>query len=114
MPFHLATRRDKSARIWHVLYFALVDIDSQEKIVTKQEIVSNPYRDIEKGRGIKVAELLLTYKPDVIVARESLSGKGPGYVFADSGTEIRQTGAKSMNEFEDQLLSGNSESEYKQ
>ena len=35
-------------------YFALVDIDKQTKNVVRQEIVTNPYREVEKGRGIKV------------------------------------------------------------
>jgi hypothetical protein len=54
-----------------------------------------------------VAEFLLRYKPDVIITRESLSGKGPGYVFAGAGTETRQTEAVSLDELEDKLLSSN-------
>jgi len=78
-------------------YFALVDIDSKEKAVLKQEIVSNPYSDLEKGRGIKVAEFLLAYKPDIVVTRESLIGKGPGYALAEAGTEVLQTEARTLD-----------------
>ena len=57
-----------------------------------------------KGKGIKVAEFLLSYKPDVIVAGESLLKKGPGYAFADAGVETMQTDAKSLGELVDQML----------
>jgi len=93
-------------------YFALVDIDNQKKILIRQEIISNPYLDIEKGRGIKVAEYLLSYKPDIIVTRESLLDKGPGYVFGDSGIELRQTNVEFMDELEDELLFGKNQSKY--
>jgi len=90
-------------------YFALVDIDSKQKTVVRQEIVANPYRDVEKGRGIKIAEFLLTYKPDVVIARESLAGKGPGYALADAGTETIQTEAQSLDESLNQQMGSQSE-----
>jgi hypothetical protein len=58
-----------------------VDIDTKSKKVTRREIIINPHLGLEKGKGIKVAQFLLGYKPDVIVTREQLSGKGPGYAF---------------------------------
>jgi cation diffusion facilitator family transporter len=79
-------------------YFALVDIDLQMKAVSRQEIVANPYRDLAKGKGLKVARLLLTYKPDMIICKESLAGKGPGYAFAEAGVESLLTGAQSLEE----------------
>ena len=79
-------------------YFALVDIDLQEMKLAKQEIVANPHKDLAKGKGLKVARFLLTYKPDVIFCRESLSGKGPGYAFAEAGVETFQTQAKTLME----------------
>ena len=90
-------------------YFALVDIDSKQKTVVRQEIIANPYRDVEKGRGIKIAEFLLTYKPDVVIARESLAGKGPGYALTDAGTETIQTEAQSLDESLNQQMGSQSE-----
>jgi cation diffusion facilitator family transporter len=84
-------------------YFALVDIDGKQKKIVSQEIVANPYLDVQKGRGIKVAELLLTYKPDVLIAREELARKGPGYALDDGGVELQQTEAKSLDELLNQL-----------
>jgi predicted Fe-Mo cluster-binding NifX family protein len=84
--------------------FALVDIDIEEKAVQRQEIVPNPHRDLPKGKGIKVAEFLLTFKPDIVVARESLLRKGPGYAFADAGVETMKTEVDSLSKLVDQLL----------
>ena len=85
-------------------YFALVDVDSAKKMVIRQEIVANPYVDVEKGRGIKVAELLLTYKPDVVVSKETLAHKGPGYALNEAGTTIELTQAQSLDELLAQLV----------
>lgn len=85
-------------------YFALVEIDLREMMLVKQEIVANPYKDLAKGKGLKVAKLLLTYKPDVILSKESLAGKGPGYAFAEAGVETSQTEAKTLEEMVNGLL----------
>jgi len=85
-------------------YFALVEIDLREMELAKQEIVANPYKDLAKGKGLKVAKFLLTYKPDVILCKESLSGKGPGYAFAEAGVETSQTEAKTLEELVNSLL----------
>lgn len=85
-------------------YFALVEIDLQEMKLARQEIVANPHKDLAKGKGLKVAQFLLTYKPDVILAKESLSGKGPGYAFAEAGVETSQTEAKTLEELVNGLL----------
>jgi len=88
-------------------YFALVEIDLREMLFSKQEIVANPYKDLAKGRGLKVAKFLLTYKPDVILSKESLAGKGPGYAFAEAGVETAQTQAKTLDELVSGLLEPN-------
>ena len=51
----------------------------------KREAIDNPHLGLEKSKGIKVAQFLLGYKPDVIITREKLSGKEPGYAFVDAG-----------------------------
>lgn len=79
-------------------YFALVEMDLQEMRLSKQEIIANPYQNLAKGKGIKVAQFLLAYKPDVVITRESLKGKGPGYAFAEAGVEIGQTEARTLDE----------------
>jgi cation diffusion facilitator family transporter len=87
-------------------YFALVEIDMQQRAVSRQEVMANPYKDLTKGRGLKVAEFLLGHKPDVVLARENLSGKGPGYVFAEAGVETAPTDDESLEKIIDDLLAG--------
>jgi predicted Fe-Mo cluster-binding NifX family protein len=87
-------------------YFALVEIDLQRKVVSRQEVLANPHKDLAKARGLKVAEFLLLHKPDVVITRENLSGKGPGYVFAEAGVETVQTEAGSLEEVIEDLLAG--------
>jgi len=84
-------------------YFALLEIDPAKKTILRQEVIANPHVGLEKGKGLKVAELLLRHKPDVVVTRESLAGKGPGYALAEAGTEIAQTDLTSLDELIDHL-----------
>ncbi|ABK14358.1 MULTISPECIES: cation diffusion facilitator family transporter [Methanothrix] len=87
-------------------YFAILDIDNVERKVKRQEIVANPYLGLEKGKGIKVAELLLKHKPDIVLTKESLRGRGPGYAFAEAGVETLQIQTDSLKELIDDLLRG--------
>jgi cation diffusion facilitator family transporter len=85
-------------------YFALVDVDTQLNKVIRQEVVANPHLDLEKGKGINVAQFLLGYKPDIVVTREDLTGKGPGYAFADAGVQAIQREAQTLAELLEHLL----------
>ncbi len=87
-----------SADFGKSLYFAFIDIDVPSRLIVRREIIANPYLEVEKGRGLKVAELLLAQKADVLVSRESLTGKGPGYALDNAGVEMQQTGAGSLSE----------------
>lgn len=92
-------------------HFALTDIDTINRKVIRQEIISNPYYNPEKskGTGIKIAEFILQYKPDILIVRESLSGKGPGYAFNNAGVEIKQTNATTIDELLVELIASLSE-----
>jgi cation diffusion facilitator family transporter len=70
-------------------YFALVSITRQTKKIEQQNIVSNPYHDLERGKGIRVAEWLVEQKTDQVWVREDIKNKGPGYVFANAGIDIQ-------------------------
>jgi predicted Fe-Mo cluster-binding NifX family protein len=85
-------------------YFALLDINLKDLMLEKHELIANPHKDLAKGRGLKVAEFLLKYKPDFVLAREDLSEKGPGYALAEAGVETIQTDAHSQIELVDQLM----------
>lgn len=85
-------------------YFALIDIDSELRKLQGQSIVVNPHKDLPKGKGLKVAQLLLSFKPDIILTKESLEGKGPGYAFAEAGVETIQIDPSSLEELVNKLV----------
>ncbi|MDQ1312541.1 MAG: hypothetical protein QG605_1080 [Euryarchaeota archaeon] len=85
-------------------YFALMEMDFEEMKLLRQEIVANPHKDLSKGKGLKVAQFLLGFKPDVVFSRESLEGKGPGYAFAEAGVETAQTDVETLEELVAGLL----------
>lgn len=85
-------------------WFAIVDIDVLRRQVERTEVIANPHQQVVKGKGIIVANFLVTFKPDIVVTREDLAGKGPGYVFADAGIETIRTDADDMKTFIQRLV----------
>jgi cation diffusion facilitator family transporter len=85
-------------------YFAIIEIDLITKRIERQEIVENRYVSTEKGKGIKVAEELLSHKVDAVITREDLAGKGPGYAFSNSGVLTERTDIRMLPELIDELL----------
>ena len=77
---------------------ALVRVRLADGAVEEQQIVANPYQDVEKAKGIQVAEWLVAQKVDVMLLRENLRGKGPVYVFGDAGVEMRETETTTLPE----------------
>jgi cation diffusion facilitator family transporter len=78
-------------------HFALVKVRLADGAIEEQQVIENPYRDVEKAKGIQVAEWLIAQKTDVVLLRESLRGRGPVYVFGDAGVEIRETKATMLS-----------------
>jgi len=78
-------------------YFELVRLRLSNGEVEKEEVIQNPYRELSKAKGIRVAEWLVSQKVDCIVLKENLQGKGPEYVFANAGVEIDYTQAVSIS-----------------
>jgi len=76
-----------------------VDIDILKRNVERTEVIANPHQHVTKGKGLTVANFLVTFKPDIVATREDLAGKGPGYVFADGGIETEQTDAHDLGTF---------------
>jgi cation diffusion facilitator family transporter len=79
-------------------YFALVTIRLSNGEVEKQVVLQNPHRELEKAKGIRVAEWLVSQKLDRVVLKEDLQGKGPEYVFANAGVEMVPTDAETLNQ----------------
>jgi predicted Fe-Mo cluster-binding NifX family protein len=51
---------------------------------------------VEKAKGIRVAEWLVSLKTDLVLLKEDVRGKGPAYVFRDAGVEIVLTAESSL------------------
>ena len=87
-------------------YFALVDVRMATGEVVGSEVLVNPYLHAEKQKGIRVAEFLTGQGMDGLVVRESLEGKGPAYVLADAGVEVRLTEQTTLGGVLEDLRSG--------
>jgi cation diffusion facilitator family transporter len=79
-------------------YFALVEVRLADGQIESQQILANPHQAVEKAKGIRVAEWLVSLKTDVALLREDVRGKGPAYVFADAGVEVRLTESATLAE----------------
>jgi cation diffusion facilitator family transporter len=79
-------------------YFALVTVRVSDGVLEKVEILTNPHTTMSKGRGMRVAEWLMTHKADVVLTQEELKNKGPGYALANGGVEIRLVKAQTLTE----------------
>jgi cation diffusion facilitator family transporter len=75
---------------------AIWDKRISDGAVVSQEILENSFSQLEKKKGIKLAEFLVTLKIDVLYTKEPFEGKGPEYVFSNAGVEIRKTNAQHL------------------
>jgi cation diffusion facilitator family transporter len=71
-------------------FFALVSVRAADGATEEQRLVANPHRAVAHAKGIRVAEWLLAEKPDCVLLKRELGGKGPGYALRDAGVEIRR------------------------
>lgn len=78
-------------------YFALVRVRAADGVIESRQVIANPYLEVEKAKGIRVAEWLVGQKVDAVLMEESLQGKGPVYVFGDAGVEMRPTHANMLD-----------------
>jgi len=95
-----------SAHLGQAPYFALVDVRMATGEVVGSEVLVNPYLHADKQKGIRVAEFLTGQGVDGLVVRESLEGKGPAYVLADAGVEVRLTEQTTLGGVLEDLRSG--------
>jgi predicted Fe-Mo cluster-binding NifX family protein len=79
-------------------YFALLTVRTASGQVERQEVLANPHTGVDKAKGIRVGEWLVSQKIDTVLLREDVRGKGPAYVFADAAVETRLTEATTLAE----------------
>jgi cation diffusion facilitator family transporter len=66
--------------------------------VSTPEVLENPFLNLEKGKGIKLAELLVEHGVDILYSKENFKGKGPEHVLSGAEVEVRKTELKSLDE----------------
>lgn len=93
-----------SAHFGEAPYFAILDYDVEKNRLERQDIVDNPFKDVEKRKGGQVAEMLLAQKIDVVFVHHSLSGRAAGYALEAAGVEMRATSAATLAEVIDDLV----------
>ncbi|MCF8078571.1 MAG: cation diffusion facilitator family transporter [Desulfobacterales bacterium] len=79
-------------------FFAIIKIRNADRRIQEQRVMENPHRQLERGKGLRVAEWLVRQKIDEVRIREEIKHKGPGYVFADAGLRIVRTGAGQLED----------------
>ena len=84
-------------------YFALIKVRVKDKKAIEQNIIENPFTQVEHGKGILVAEFLNKYSIDVVITKESFESKGPYYVFSHAAVENLQTESKLIDEVLDEI-----------
>jgi cation diffusion facilitator family transporter len=80
-----------SAHFGEASYFAILDVSVSEPGLKRREIVQNPAKEMERQKGIRTAEYLISFKPDVVFSKKSLAGKSAEYVFESARVEVRIT-----------------------
>jgi len=72
-------------------FFRFIAVRTKDDTIVHQDVQINPHTELERGKGIKVAEWLIENDVDVVFVKERFDGKGPTYVFADADVEVRIT-----------------------
>ncbi len=72
-------------------FFAIIDVSVSEPVIKNKKIVPNPAKDMERQKGMRTAEFVLSLKPDVVYTKQTLVGKSAEYVFESARVEIRRT-----------------------
>jgi len=84
-----------------MIYMGFVDL-----FCRSIEILGLGYANLFFFFGLLFIYLLDYLVPHVILSKESLAGKGPGYAFAEVGVETMKTEAGSLEELVEDLLAG--------
>lgn len=79
-------------------YFALLDSSVKEGRLQRKEILSNPAHEMDKQKGLRAAEALLAHKPEIVYAKQALTGKSPEYVFESARVEMRTTKVEALRD----------------
>lgn len=87
-------------------YYYIVQMRERDRSIIEERILTNPFKDEEKGKGLKVSNWLLQQSVDTVINSKSLEGKGPGYVLSDADVEIVITETKQLGKILQELQRG--------
>lgn len=79
-------------------YFYIATVRERDNALLSEAYHRNPFAGEEKAKGIKVSEWLLKMGIDTVYTSKGFKGKGPAYVFSDSGVDVIVTRDKSLEE----------------
>ena len=84
--------------------FALFDFSLPGAETVSREMLLNPFTDLSRGKGVKVAEFLAQQGVDVVVVKEDLEGKGSHYALEAHGVlELFRPELESLEDAEREL-----------
>jgi cation diffusion facilitator family transporter len=66
--------------------------------ISTPEVLENPFLNLEKGKGIQLAGLLVKKGVDILYTKEDFKGKGPEYVLSGAEVSVRKTELTSLDE----------------
>jgi cation diffusion facilitator family transporter len=105
-------QKSLSEHLGEAPYFLLLITSARDGSLLEERILPNPYQDLASGRGIKVGEWLVGLGVDEVIKAKSFAHKGPYYVLADAGSDMRQTDLRDVAAIKAQLIApGHRESE---
>ena len=87
-----------SAHFGEAPYFAIFTLDRSKRQIIEKIFEKNPYLDQAHGKGIYVAEWLVSHHQiDELIVSSDIKHKGPGYVFANAGVTSRVISTDDLN-----------------
>ena len=92
-------------------YFLLITLSTKDGRLLRESWLYNPFRQMEKRKGIKVSEWLVSQGVDELIAAKNFEQKGPYYVFADAGVVIDQTEETNISQIKASLVGTEKEAE---
>ncbi len=91
-------KRSLSPYFGRAPYLAFLEIHPQTMKLMDMRIEENPFQNLEKGKGVQLAEALVEKGVDRVLVKEDIGQKGPGIIFKNAGVEVEITQAGSLEE----------------
>jgi cation diffusion facilitator family transporter len=77
-------------------YFAFITKDSSNNTVIIKDYLKNPFKDLERKKGVRVAEMLVEYGVDQVRSPVQFDGKGAGYALEAMQIEVVPTASRTL------------------